>query len=287
VYRLFLRLKAVAGIGSSCFNRSERWQVRDFVQEVCPDVSSAVVLVGTSGPAQKLVIELWNPDQVVAYVKYAEMPRARVRLNMERDVLRALPGNLGPTVLKYGCLGKGEALLLTPIPGCEGRAQLPLTDRIARFFQSLPATGSFEINEHPWIQTHRKRFDDKSVLWINSLSRRTWRVQFNHGDAAPWNLKNTDASTMAIDWEYGTPEGFPFMDLVHYILRIAYLIYRWSPPVTRRYVVDYLVRSHSLERDEALALTSLTANYDYLQALEDGHPPDTNPQLWRRQLWNL
>jgi hypothetical protein len=92
---------------------------------------------------------------------------------------------------------------------------------------------------------------------------------------------------MAIDWEYGTPEGFPFLDVTHYILQVALLIYRWSPLVTQQYVVDYLIRTHSLERDEALALTALTANYDYLQALEDGHTPDTYPQVWRRQLWNL
>ena len=53
----------------------------------------------------------------------------------------------------------------------------------------------------------------------------------------------------AFDWEYGIAEGFPYLDLAHFILQIAVLIYSWPPVKSAIYAARWL------EAQPALGLT--------------------------------
>jgi thiamine kinase-like enzyme len=109
-----------------------------------------------------------------------------------------------------------------------------------------------------------------------------------HGDFAPWNLLGgSDGKLRAIDWEYGSPKGFPYLDLAHYILQVAALIYRWSPSKALHYTIHYLTDQPwpALKAAEAEAITRLTAYHLHRQALEDGHAQDAPGQAWRRAVW--
>ncbi|HNP27955.1 MAG TPA: hypothetical protein PKK23_02845 [Nitrospirales bacterium] len=287
LYRFLIRAKVAAGYTSFWNNQISQWIVSEFVQDLLPNLKSCVILVGTPGPTQKLIVQLWDGKNVVGYLKYAEKPAARVRLKNEYQVLLDLPKGLAPIPLKYGAMGDGEALLSTPV---FGRAFSPTpypVKRIVEYFNGLKISGPLILNDHPWIRMYAERNENIVQPWLDVLSRRKWSIVFSHGDSAPWNIFNlANGNVQAIDWEYGTCQGFPQIDIVQYILQVAALIYRWSPQQARNYAVNFLCRSNSpLRRVEAQSVVCFAAYHGYMQALEDGQSPDASLQIWRRAVW--
>ena len=289
IHRIFLRMKVACGLGQSCLTDSKHGIVADFLHEVLPDVQSTVVLVGTPGPSQKLVIQLWDDQKVIAYLKYAELPRAQILLQQEADILLSLPKGLGPTVLKYGQIEQGVGLLMTPVIGRKISARLPLPLSPTFFLQSLETGKEVEVDRHPWVASFLMKHRESHVIsWLSALASRKWSVTRYHGDFAPWNLLvNQENRLLAIDWEYGLREGFPLLDLAHYVLQVAKLIYRWPPERAFVYTLHYL-RDHEtwrLSLLEAKAITCMTAYILFLRARDEGHAEDSHIQRWHRAVW--
>jgi len=120
------------------------------------------------------------------------------------------------------------------------------------------------------------------------LANERWPVVINHGDFAPWNLILDGNVARAVDWEEGCMEGFPHLDLCHYLLQTAALVYRWSAGRTLRYVVKYLREQPwpKLGR-HAHNLVRITALHDYCHALDMGVGTEEPFQSWRRRLWEM
>lgn len=287
-YRFFLRCKGVLGLVEKQVSHRSNWEVGEFVRDVLPKATSAVVFVGPPGPAQKITIQLQDAtDRVLGYVKYAEKPAAVRRVSREYYVLKTLPDNLGPVPLKYGRLLNGEALLLSPFLGQSVPAKLPPPEELVALLTTMPTGLEYLVEKHPWINSILEDKDKHLVSWIENLGKRKWPAVLQHGDLTPWNVKKSpDGNVRLLDWEYAYLEGFPHLDLIYYILRVAALIYRWGPLRAFRYAKMYLSKKLSLLSDrEVDALVRLTAYVAHLQALEDGHPADAPLLRWYRQVW--
>lgn len=286
-YRLLLRLKAALGIHTVTLTHSDRWWVREFVQDVFPKVSSLAILVGTAGPTQKLIIQIWDDRSVIGYMKFAQTPTARVRLGKEHKVLLAVPKGVGPKVLRFGKVGSGEALLIAPVTGKPVSTQLPPRYLIWDFGRALETSQTVSLDVHPWIQMLRLSYGDYADSWIDRLSHRKWPIAYQHGDLAPWNLFDcSNSSLVAIDWEHGATEGFPYVDIIHYFLQVSLLIYRRSPQRAKRLVMQYLSHQlRSLDSYEIEALVNLSAFSTFKQAEQDGHSESSYYQAWRRAIW--
>jgi thiamine kinase-like enzyme len=233
---------------------------------------------------------LWDEKGVVGYLKYGEKPAACNRLEKEKQILAVLPDGLGPSVLKYGTMGDGVALLVTPVFGQALPATLPPAGSLREFLAILERHAPLALDDHPWVRMKRELHGHKLDAWLDVLSGRRWPVVLHHGDCAPWNIMRiSDGNLQAIDWEYGTPHGFPYLDLAQYILQVAPLIYRWSPEGARAYATKYLCEHAwpTVTRAEAEALVDLAAYSAYMQSREDGQPDDARLQRWRRALWEF
>lgn len=289
-YRTLLRAKASAGLSKVRMVEESGWALGEFVRQVVPEAAHAVVLVGTLGPAQKITAQLLDKkDQVVGYVKYAEKEAARNRLRKEWRMLHNLPCEVGPKPLKHGLLGDGEAILITPVPGRWVPRDLPPAKGVDALLSSLVVLPAAPLEDHPWVQRIRERSKFEFDPWLETLTRENWPVVVQHGDFVPWNLlRRPDGTIGAIDWEYGTLEGFPFLDLVYYLLQTSALIYRWAPSKAVEYAVKYLSLHPqlTLSRVEARTLTRLAAYDAYHKSLEDGHAlGNVDLQSWRRAVW--
>ena len=287
-YRLLLRIKASLGLCKTCINLSPDWVVYHFTKELFPRVSSTVILVGTPGPSQKITVQVWEHGKVIAYLKYAEKPAARNRLANEHSMLKALPEGLGPTVLKYGPLENGMGLLTSPVVGRVLPAKLPIDTRVCNLYKRLEISSPRPIETHPWIQMVRTRYGQLMDPWLEVLGNRRWPIVIQHGDFSPWNIHQSSKNELrAIDWEYGTLKGFPYLDLVYYILQVAALIYHWSPHDARYYAVSFLNNSTWMELSatQAKAVVSLAAFNAYQQFLLDGHASNTSTQTWWHSVW--
>jgi hypothetical protein len=104
---------------------------------------------------------------------------------------------------------------------------------------------------------------------------------------APWNLFSSPHDTLtAVDWEYGTVEGFPYADIIHYYLQISLLIYKMPPHKAKQSATQFLgQRLKGFSQSEIAALVNLSVLYTFKQAEQDGHPEHSYYQTWRRTLW--
>jgi hypothetical protein len=289
LYRLSLRLRATAGIAQARTVRSNSWPLGAFVHDALPQITSAVALVGTSGPAQETTVQLWDGKiRVLGYLKYAEKNAARRRLQHEHFMLSRVPDGLGPKPIKFGVLGEGEALLKSAIPGDTVAPTLPPPKGLIDLLNSLTISPPIHLEDHPWVHHARRHVTPELNAVIELLASKRWSVVVQHGDLVPWNmLRGPDGNLRVVDWEYGALEGFPFLDLIHYILHTSALIYRWAPLRAARYAVEYLIRQYApaLTGVEAWVLTRLAAYDAYSKALEDGQATDAGMQPWRRAIW--
>jgi len=267
---------------------SSNWIVEDFVRDHLPDLHSVTVLLGTPGPAPKTTIQCWNTrDQVIGYLKYATTKVARSRVSHEYTILRSLPGGIGPVPLKHGSFGLGEALLITPVTGDPVSASLPPNPGLYAFTQSLYSNHPLlPIHDHPWTEHHI--LPEKLETACERLAGRVWPVVIQHGDLAPWNLrKDPGGGIAAFDWEYGALQSLPLIDEVQYLLQVSALIYRWPPGRGKNVALDYLIHHPALKlsEPEAEAMVRLAAFDAFARLQEDGHPPDTYLQSWKRTIW--
>jgi hypothetical protein len=283
VFKLALRIAALLGLRESKVLSNSEQFLDTFTASVLPPSTGFAVLLGTPGPAQKLTVQLWQGAEIIAYLKYAEKPAAKIRLEHEHTLLSSLPQGIAPKPLKYGPFGQGTALLTEAIRGRALPARLPPPPEVALFLDTLHSQQTLTIDEHPWIQSLLKQ-PGADVAWLKGLRERSWAITLHHGDFAPWNIMRLPNGTLrAIDWEFGGLEGFPYLDVTYYLLQVAFLINHWSPVQANDYAVTYL--QQWLTSAEATSLVKLTAFHAYHQALTDGHSTETPLQLWRRAVW--
>lgn len=283
-YRVALRLKAALGLGRTYLNSSADYALGELLQDCLPGARAAAVSLGTPGPAQKITVQLWKEAQVAGYLKYAESVAAVARLEQEYKVLNALPAGAGPSILKYVGFAKGMVLITSPVTGNAVTACLPLGPRLRGYLNALLLNTSWPLEQHPWIVKMRERFGSTLDEWLEPLTGRTWPAVFHHGDFAPWNVLHTSGGKLAaIDWEYGSAQGFPHLDAAYYLLQVAALMRRWPARRARAYAARHL--SADLGHAQADALVRLAAFVAYHEALSDGHESVAPLQMWRRTVW--
>ena len=258
-----------------------------FVRDCLPSVASVSVRPGWPGPEQKITVQLCSADgDILGYLKYAELTPARIRLQREHEMLGRLPDHLGPRVLKYDEWLDGEALVVSPVEGAPLPTSLPPPDGLAHFVRRLVNADYYEIDEHPWIR--QREFPAGLLPALNTLRSRAWPVAIQHGDLTPWNMRRDSRGRLhAFDWEHGSIEGFPYLDLAHYILQIADLVKGWPPARTAAFATSFLVqqRELALSSDEAATLVRLAAFDAYRIGLEDGHDATEDFQAVRATIW--
>lgn len=289
LFRLLLRLGAAAsGLPTRRAPAAQEWSLGRFVRETLPDLSSVSVLLGWPGPAQKTIVQCWDRQgEVVGYLKYAERTAARMRLTRERRVLDRLPRGVGPQLLKYGSWQEGKAMLVTPLRGEKLAPDLPPHESIVGFTDRLARDADcVALRDHPWYRQHEWPGTLRPSL--EALSEGQWRVVPQHGDLAPWNVRRSAAGRLrAFDWEYGRIQGFPYLDLAHYTLKVAALIKDWSPPRATEYTARYLARRFpdALSLHQARALTRLSAYDTYREEEHNGRDLHNRWQRWRYEVW--
>ena len=288
-YRLLLRAGAAAGVGRTRIVRSGEWSLGNFAREALPVAESAAVLAGEPSPVQKITARLLDArGEVVGYVKYAEQGPARRLLRREHSMLSRLPTGVGPTPLRYGPLGEGEALLTTPLPGRHLPAALPPEKGVSVFVRRLVVSPPVPLEAHPWVRNIRRRSGLDLDPWLETLEGRGWPIVVQHGDLAPWNmLKSPGGALGAVDWEYGSLEGFPHLDTAHFMLQVSVLVHRWRPGKATEFAARYFGSKEGggLDVAEARTMVRLAAHDVYLKHLEDGYARDPELRRWLRAVW--
>lgn len=291
LYRLALRASAAAGLITRTHTpAAAAWPLGRFVADVLPGAASVSVLLGSPSPTQKTTVQVWDEaGHVIGYLKYAEKPVARTRLQHEHEVLHQLPPGVGPRALKFGPWGAGEALVLSALPGRPFTPTLPPGPALPAYCLKLHVGPDLPLDAHPWVQHCRAQGGTLVAPWLDALAHRHWPVAVHHGDLV-WNLsQDAEGRLRAFDWEYGVRQGFPGQDLAKYLLQVAMEMLNWPVAKGHALAVDYLHRHAGLALTpaEALALVRLAAHDLYQKFEADGFTPDRWEQQWRRAAWEI
>jgi hypothetical protein len=289
-YKLFLRGKAALGFSQKKLSGINDWILKEFVSDQLPMVESAAALIGTPDPAQKITIQLLDiQDNVIGYLKYAEKKAACKRLKHEYRILSSLPSGLGPVPIKFGSFGNGLALLILPLNGEKVKVTLPPPIELVPFLQTLILSQHYSLDKHPWLNYLKECGQIDLDKWLEPLSGRDWPITILHGDMTPWNMvRLPDNNYRLFDWEYGSVEGFPYIDMAYYMLQVGALIYRFKPEKAYKYAEKFIISSCRclLTKEETQSIIKLAAYSAINQALEDGHSSDEPLQCWRYAIIN-
>jgi hypothetical protein len=240
-----------------------------------------VLLRGADGPAQKMIARVVDKrtTQTVAYIKYAETDVAGEKINAERWILETLHeqqglkncesrGSIAPEVYGYGLFGNGMALEISAMKGSMLSAEVPEVWKTYRdsplygLLQKLHASETrYELDKHPVVKRMVRVAGDGFDLepCLAPLRGRLWDAVVQHGDFTPWNiLQRQDGALVAIDWEEGLLEGFPYFDFIYFVLQTGCLIHGWKPKRAFDYLLSRLV-DEGLSREEVSSLVRLCA----------------------------
>lgn len=301
---LLQRVRCAAALAERVYSQKDE-TFRLFIDEILPRVTHTAVLIGTAGPHQKIIVQLWRGNKVAGYVKLAATPDAGAKIRAEAAVLECVPQSMGPRLLKVGVLAGHPAMILSPVTGAMLRAQLPNISEVGGqmselrgYLDQLQVSDElFEIDTHPAIVRLRKHLADAVTMNPDQLStvneqldsllellrRQYWPVVIQHGDFAPWNvLRRLSSGICAIDWEEGSVEGFPHFDLIHYVSQTAALVEKWPPERCVQYLMCGLSDLDEPARRAVIKL-GLIASWVMLQRSLDGHHwiLDWKEKAWR------
>jgi hypothetical protein len=289
-YRWLLRLRASAGLATvrTSSEICDHGTLQDFLADVIPGATVRAVMLGMANRAQKLTAQCVAGDgRVTGYLKCAASDLARERLRNEYDLLQLLPPEAGPRPLKFGVFAGMDALLTQAVHGRLLSAALPPSPELLEYVRSLNTSDRLAAHRHPWFNRRDVAARAEVRAIAGALGGREWPVVRQHGDLVPWNIvQGATGRLTAVDWEYGCAEGFPGLDLAHYVLQVAGLIYRWRPERARAYATGYLRDcGDGLSAAEASAIVALAAYDAFGNTLMDGHGMNDPIQIWRRSLW--
>lgn len=291
MFRWLVRAYAATGAPGSRVSEAGDWPLGDFIAGALDRPGAMAVLVGTPGPAQKATVQFWDRSgRVIGFVKYGETPAAVRRIEREATVLTALPPGRGPRCLKCAAVGGGHAILLSPVSGSRVRPNLDPPMAVFDFLRNSRTDAPMDVADHPWPRSLDPAYQDAATRWLGLLSHRRWPAVVQHGDFQPGNLlRGPGGRIAAVDWEYGTAEGFPFLDLAFYVLQTAVLIYYWPPDTAFSFARNVLMREPwpGLSLSEAEAVVRLAALNVHCQFTRDGQPAETPLLEWHRHIWDV
>lgn len=225
-----------------------------------PSLSGVAMQCGSSGPLQKLTLfSASEPGGAPLLVKMALRPSADVAIEREVHWLQRLArmphlADCTPTLRAYGRLPSGRAFLTTDVLE-RGDAVHALDGPTLRM---LSALGISDAVEQPWCDSPnagrlRRRWAACQGILPHDAERTIARALdelqarlgpvvlppiLQHGDFAPWNIRQAGSRICVFDWEYAQCSCNPLADFMHFHL-IPRALGAWPPSV--RYIQQVLL----------------------------------------------
>lgn len=210
----------------------------DGIVAAAPDCPKAVprttgILLGSPEHRVRRAIASYEADGgwEVAKISYGE-EGAEV-LAQEARILEDLAVHAEGIPRLLG-LHRGEGVTLLRMPYLTGKPIAPGRQEEAlrllnRWISPTAPKSACEFPEWPAMQSALENHPAGNRA-LERLSRECLRPVIRHGDFARWNLRRSkDGSLVALDWEWGHPQGMPGIDLTHFFLQDDRLVRRHAP----------------------------------------------------------
>ncbi len=206
------------------------------------------IMPGSSDHVVSRAIASYRGENGWEVAKLGIGKEARRMLENEAAVLAILGENGGHSPPCLGLHHQGEMsilrmLRLEGIPHWQGNVDGAL-DLLEKWHRDLAPKAMEEFQEWEAIRAALETSESGRKA-LGQLAGRMLSPSITHGDFAAWNLLSLPhGQLIALDWEWGNPQGLPGLDLVHYFAQDARLVRR----MPTRAVVHNLVGNLSKSR---------------------------------------
>lgn len=177
----------------------------------------------------KVVLQLQTPDaQLLGYLKFPLSDIGIEHLLNEKRAIDTLSKK--SIVQRYRLFDDFEGrpfLLLEPLDGKIGRVEKEeLTEILKKFHRSE----TYALKHHPRIMAMREEAGRRAPEYLSLLdticrkSSMKYRLVYEHGDFAPWNIVKVGNELIPFDFEYFVEDGLEHFDLIKYYYQIGKLL---------------------------------------------------------------
>jgi O-antigen/teichoic acid export membrane protein len=203
-------------------------------------------LQAAEGPRAKLTLRIMGEGGgALAYARVATGEVARRVVRNEAKMLATLRdtvlGEQIPQLISHGCLLEPDGYYLLESAGPDAPLSGDLGVRHFDFLAGLLKTGRSQTLQEALKQIEREcrtllevtthaEVVQEGIRRLLAAPARTMSVCIEHGDFAPWNLRQLpDGRPFAIDWEHGRQCGLPWLDALHFRFQMSAMVQRRSP----------------------------------------------------------
>jgi hypothetical protein len=175
-------------------------------------------------------------------VKIGVSARARELIRAEASVLEKLPqhGSFFPRLHKRH-ESDLSAICMEYVAGKSPQSPELIGATLTPWLQSgeLRTIGEFA----KWQRLSESDAPQQTIASLEEVLRSTpLCVALEHGDFAPWNIREHLGKWTVIDWERGEMRGVPGWDWFHYIIQTQVLVGRRSPAEVLRTIMKTIAR---------------------------------------------
>jgi hypothetical protein len=249
-----------------CPNRGADWPLGELLEAALPRLATAAVFFDR-GRHRKVTLKLLDAaGRPLGYAKYSDTPVRRAGLAQEAHMLQVIPDGIGPRLIRFAPLLEGDLLAMYPLPGraCPRRpfldaSQVGLLERLIRPGPAYPArTHPFVRSLYAWPAARRPGLE----AIVAQLDHADWPVAWTHGDFVFCNLRHWRGACLALDWEHGVEDGFPYLDAAFWALGFAKIVRRQGPRQAQSYATGVVQAALPGARKRfAPAITALAVLY--------------------------
>ena len=208
--------------------KKEKSAFIEYLEELLEQPLSVSIYFATA--KDKVVLQLQSSDaKIIGYLKY---PLNTVGLKHIKNEIRAFEilsskEIVEPYILKDNYNGK-PFLLLKELDGTIDRVDQEFIENVLKKFEK---DSFYVLSEHPRIKELKKQLVQNSmkeyISRVQSIcddSITKYKLVYEHGDFAPWNIVKVKGKYIPFDFEYFVEDGLEYFDIIKYYYQVGKLL---------------------------------------------------------------
>ena len=199
----------------------------------------------------KVVLQLQTDNKIFGYVKFplSNIGVKRV-LNEKKGIGIFNSLKVCEKYLKFDYYQNIPFLVLTPVDGkylnYDKKSILDLLKKFER-------KESYKLVNHPRVLNILYELKNEKkllsiILNIINSSAKEYKLVYEHGDFAPWNIIEKNNKLIPFDFEYFEEQGLEWMDFIKYYYQIGKLLKKYN----NKNLIDYILNQMDVKEKEII-----------------------------------
>ena len=191
----------------------------------------------------KVVLQFQSNNNIFGYVKYPLNEIGKERILNEKEAFDIFfKKGIIDNYLLFNFFEKKPFLVLKAL---EGKFTIYKKEEILKLLEKFTRNETFKLKTHPRIEKiasflEKDKFMYEKFFILINQSVKDYKLVYEHGDFAPWNIIKKDNRLIPFDFEYFEKDGLEWMDFIKYYYQIGKLLKKYKNEDLINYIFNYL-----------------------------------------------